>query len=251
MQKHSDAIASAEAEMDALLAEGIELERQGKLDESATTKINSRLTEIIDDLDQKRAKQLPDFQVNSTQPPQSLTKRAFQFLFLFSSVGVLIEFTVGQYFIFAYGSQYKALFPWLFGLAIPIFVVVFFRLQKQQPIHRYPTPWVRWLIMFPLVVVTASSLVICSPFGWAALGGWATGINAAPKKAKVLSIGEKRARFGACDQKAMLEIGKVQTSVCIEDRVIGAFPKIGSIVSIHGRSSAFGYFVVEVRATQP
>lgn len=248
----NDAFERAKADMEAVFLEGTQLERQGKLDEPATKRIEAQLQAISDRLDRQVAKDLADIRVGATKHPQSVWKKIAAFLLLVAFIGMPLEFTIGENFVFSYSNEYKSVLPALFALTLPAFAILWFRLEKQQRAlsYRSPTWAVRWLIVFPLVVVTSSSLVVFSPFGWSALGGWAIGSEALPRQAKVLSVGPERARVGKCDQKAMLDIDGVQTNICIEGRVVGSALKAGNTVSVRGRSSFFGLFIEEIRVTQ-
>ncbi len=190
--------------------------------------------------------------MDTSKHPQSAWKKISAFLLLVAFIGVPLEFTIGENFVFSYSNEYKSVLPALFALTLPAFAILWFRLEKQQRAlsYRSPTWAVRWLIVFPLVVVTSSSLVVLSPFGWSALGGWAIGSEALPRQAKVLSVGPEQARVGKCDQKAMLDIDGIQTNICIEGRVVGSALKAGHTVSVRGRSSFFGLFIEEIRITQ-
>lgn len=248
----SEAFERAKADMETVFHEGTQLERQGKLDEEAAKRIEAKLQAISERLDRQVAKDIADIRASSAIQPQSAWKKIVAFLLLAAFIGMPLEFTIGENFVFSYSDEYKSMLPTLFALALPAFAILWFRLEKQQRAlsYRSPTWAVRWIIVFPLVVVLSSSLVVLSPFGWAALGGWAVGREASPRQAKVLSVGPERARMGKCDQKAMLDIGGVQANICIEGRVIGPSLKAGNTISVRGRSSFFGLFIEEIRVTQ-
>jgi hypothetical protein len=249
--KTSDAFERAKSDMEAVFQEGSQLESDGKLDEQAAKRIESKLQTISDRLDQQVANDIAAIRPGSAIQPQSAWKKIVAFLFLLAFIGMPLEFTVGESFVFSYSNGYKSAIPTLFALTLPAFAILWFRLEKQQLAlsYRSPTWAVRWLIVFPLVVVLSSSLVVLSPFGWSALGGWAIGSEAQPQLAKVLSVGPERARAGKCDQKAMLDIDGIQTNICIEGKVVGPALKTGNTVSVRGRSSFLGLFIEEVRVT--
>ena len=248
----SEAFERAKADMEAVFQEGTRLEREGKLDEGAAKRIESQLQAISDQLDQQVASEIAAIRADSAIRPQSTWKKFVAFLLLLAFIGMPLEFTVGESFVFSYSSGYKSVMPTLFALTLPAFAVLWFRLEKQQRALscRSPTWAVRWLIVFPLVVVLSSSLVVLSPLGWSALGGWAIGTEAQPRLARVISVGQERARAGKCDQKAVLDIDGIQTNICIEGKVVGPALKAGNTVSVRGRSSFLGLFIEEVRVTQ-
>ena len=98
-----------------------------------------------------------------------------------------------------------------------------------------------------MVVLTISGLVLVSPYGWAAVGGWMVGEPAAARQAQVLSVQVERPRPGKCDRRAVLVFSEGPARVCLEDRLVGDVPKVGDTVSVRGRSSILGLLVEDVR----
>lgn len=246
------AFAHASSEMEAVFREGSELERQGKLDADATKRIEARLQSISDCLDKTVADGIAEIKAqHPTNPRPGPWQKAAVVLALFAFLGVLLELTLGESFVFSYTNTYVAAVPSLFAVLLPAFAIMWFRLERKQHslAYRYPTWLVRWLLMFPLLVVMSSAMVIFSPFGWSALAGWAIGIPSAPKAAKVLSVEAMREprRILHCDQKARINIEGIDANICIEGRVIGHTPKAGESIAIAGRSSRFGFVIEEIR----
>jgi len=238
--------------MEIVFQEGTQLEREGKFDEGAAKRIESQLQTISVRLDQQVANDIAAIRTGSAISPQSAWKKIVALVLLLAFIGMTLEFTIGESFVFSYSNAYKSVMPTLFALTLPAFAILWFCLEKQQHAltNRSPTWAVRWLIVFPLVVVLSSSLVVLSPFGWSALGGWVIGSESQPRLAKVLSVGPERTRAGKCDQKAVLDIDGIQTNICIEGRVVGPAVKAGNTVFVRGRSSFLGLFIEEVRVTQ-
>lgn len=244
--------AHASAEMEAVFREGSELERQGKLDAEATRRIEARLQSISDRLDKKVSESIAEIKAqHPTTPRAGPWQKMAAGLVLLVFVSVPLEFTVGESFVFSYTNAHRAAVPLLFAVLLPAFAVVMFRLERKQHslAYQYPTWLVRWLLMFPLIVVMSTAMVIYSPFGWSALAGWAIGTPSAPKTAKVLSVGPMREprRIGNCDQKARIDIDEIDANICIEGRVVGPTPKVGDSIAITGRVSLFGFFIEEIR----
>lgn len=242
----------ASAEMEAVFQEGSELERQGKLDAEATRRIEARLQAISDRLDKKVADSIAEIQAqHPTTPRPGLWQKMAVGLMFLAFVSVPLEFTVGESFVSSFTNTYRAAVPLLFAVLLPAFAIVWFRLERKQHnlAHRYPTWLVRWMLMFPLIVVMSSAMVIFSPFGWSAVAGWAFGTPSAQKTAKVLSVEpmRKRRRIGKCDQKANIDIDGIDANICIEDRVVGPTPKAGESITVTGKISLFGFFIEEIR----
>ena len=244
--------AHASAEMKAVFEEGSELERQGKLDEEATKRTETRLQSISNRLDKKVAESIAEIKVqHPTTPRAGPWQKVAVGLMLLAFVSVPLEFTVGENFVFSFTNTYRAAVPLLFAVLLPAFAIMWFRLERKQHTlaYQYPTWLVRWLLMFPLIVVMPSAMVIYSPFGWAALAGWAIGTPSAQKTARVLSVEPMREprRIGKCDQKAKINLDEIDTNVCIEGRVVGLMPKVGDSIAVTGRISFFGFFIEEIR----
>lgn len=248
----SEAFERAKADMEAIFHEGTQLERQGELDEAAEKRIEAQLQAISERLDRQVADDLATIRAGDATRPQPVWKKVVAIVFLLAFIGMPLEFTVGESFLFSYSNSYKSVLPTLFALTLPAFAILWFRQEKQQHAlsYRYPTWTVRWLIVFPLIVVLSSALLVLSPFGWSALVGWAIGTDAPPQQAKVLSVDPERVRAGKCDQKAMLDFNGLQASICIEGRVVGPALKAGNNVSVRGRSSFLGIFIEEIRVVQ-
>lgn len=243
----------AKKDIKAIFQEGMQLERQGQLGDEAAIQIEAKLQATSKHLDRTVSDELSKIGTGSTMPPAPHWKKFFAVLFLLAFAGLPLEFTLGESFVFFYSNVYKSALPTLFTLTLPVFAILWFRLEKRQRAlsYRYPTWAVRWLVVYPSIVLLSSSLVVLSPFGWSALAGWAIGTQAPPQQAKVLSVDSVRPKAGKCDQKAMLDIDGVQTNICLEGRVVGPIPKVGDRVSLQGRSSLLGLFVEEIRVQQP
>jgi hypothetical protein len=203
----TDTFESVSAELDAALREGKELELQGKLDTIATRRLEARLQLISDRLENSKVAQAPT--INAEQlasSHKSIWTKITIGLFLLAFIGIVLEFTIGRNFVFAYTNAYQAVIPILFAMFTPLFAVVFFLHERKNNTlaQRYPTWLVRWLLMFPITVMTASAILIFSPFGWSALAGFAIGNASPPKVAKVLSVEPMREpkKLGRCNQRA-------------------------------------------------
>jgi len=234
--------------MEAVFHESTHLEQQGNLDEAAERRIEAQLKAISDRLDRQLADDLAEIRGEDATGRVSYWKKIAAIVFLLAFIGMALEVTVGESFVFFYSNAYKSSLPTLFALTLPAFAIFWFRLEKQQHAlsGRYPTWTVRWLVMFPVVVLLSSTMLVLSPFGWSALGGWVFGSDAPPLQAKVLTVEEERFRSGKCDQKAKLDFNGTQTNICIEGRIAGPAPKVGDTVSVKGRRSFLGLFIDEI-----
>ncbi|MDD2176464.1 hypothetical protein OIN59_03400 [Acidovorax sp. D2M1] len=241
--------ARAEADMAKVFQQGIQLECQGQLDERVKAQIDARLREISDQLGQQVVQQLSSAPAMGRQCREPRWKLYVASLFLLALAGGVLEIAVGTYFIPSFGGAYQRVFPMLLALAVPIFGFLLFRIERQQNTlaGRFPSWGVRWIFVFPAMVLACSFLVLLSPYGWSALAGWMVGADAPARQAKVLSVEVAKPKYGKCDQHAALVIDGTSARICIEGRSVGELPKAGDTVSVRGRSSFLGLFVEEVR----
>lgn len=248
----STASERAQANMEAIFHEGHQLQRDGKLDEGAKTHIEEQLRGLAESLDRQVENELDSTRTGTKRPQRSVWEKIAAIVLLLAFIAMPLEFTVGESFVFFFSNAYKAELPTLFALTLPVFAIFWFRLEKRQQAlpYRYPTWTIRWLIVFPLIVVLSTTMLVLSPFGWSALAGWVIGTDTPPRHARVLSVDPERRRAGRCDQKAMLDFNGTQTNICIEGRVVGPVPKAGNTVSIRGRNSFLGLFIEEIRVVR-
>lgn len=240
----------AKADMESVFQEGTELELTGKFDQHTAKNIEARLQAISERLDKDVANIIDEIRASASTRPKPTTQiKVAAIFFLLASIGLPLEFTLGESFVFAYTNAYKSLLPLIFFVTLPMFALLWFHLERTQHAlsSRSPTWGVRWLLVFPLIVVFSASIVAFSPFGWSALAGWAFGSTSESTEAKVISVGDIRSRVGKCDQKASIDIDQAKVSICLEDRVLGATPKPGDTVIILGRRSPLGLFIEEIR----
>jgi hypothetical protein len=243
-----DAFTETNKEMHAAFLEGTKLEQQGQFDKNASAKLEARLDTIMASLDKKIAKSIAE--VKEEQP--ATRSERLELIFVrtvppFALIGITLLATIGERFIFAFAEQGLSAVPLLFAFLLPTFAIFWFRLECRTHsfAERFPTWFVRWILMFPLIVTLSTAMVIFSPLGWAALAGWAIGTPSTQLDAQLVSIEPMRAprKIFKCDQKARLRIGEIQSDVCVEDIVSGPIPKPGDAVNITGKASALGFYI--------
>lgn len=252
--KISPEISATTAEMETVFSEGMELERQGKLDEAAIKRIDARMKSISDRMDREAAAELAEISARypvpeaySLRTPVLLSKPLL-FLVLgalvFAIAGVILELTVGSRFIFSHANAYRNAKPLMFIILIPILAKVWLPIFKGSDYisARYPTDAIRWLVMFPCTVVMLSTIIMVAPLGWLALGGWVVGESSDNLEAKIISI---RSPDKTCKLIANLEIRGNRADICLGGRVIGSTPKVNDVIAVTGKISSFGVFIVE------
>ncbi len=251
--KTGEAFERAKSDLEAIYLEGFRLERQGELDAVAKQKIDAKLKAISNRLYHHVSDELSNMQEGGTTGRGHVWKLVAAIALLVAFLGTPLEVTVGEYFVASFSSAYKSLLPTLFVLCLPIFAMLVFLVEKQQQTRsaRYPTWSVRWLIMYPLLVVFCTGMLVFSPLGWSALVGRAIGTASPPLQAKVLSVSAEQRRTGKCDQTVELDFEGSKTRICAEDRVVSPPLKPGDTVSVHGRRSFLGFFIEEIQVMQP
>lgn len=238
-------------EVEAILRESAELDRRGQLDAAAKKRIEARLEELITRFKQEMTARLAEIHATSRHEFQQriVLPRRLRLpgllLALLIAVGALLEATMGDAFIFAAAPQYRSAMPVMFfALLIPV-AVGWLALERNSPdmAARYPTWWVRWFVMFPLVVALTSGLIIVSPLGWAALSGLVTGVPTEGAEAIVASIDSTDSISRRCGQLTRLDFRGATATVCLGGRYSGRPLKDGDKLVLAGRLSRFGFFI--------
>lgn len=163
-------------------------------------------------------------------------------------IGAFICLASSSRFIFFFSKQYWNVAGWLFLLLLPPigFVLRYKGRFDRVARGRYPTWWVRWIIMLPLAVSFASAALIAAPVGWIAAATWALGEQRSDIKSVVVSVEAARSTGKGCKQRATLIIYSVTHTVCVGDHFDGATPLAGQAVLVHGRESYAGLFIQQI-----
>lgn len=249
-----DAIDQLGPEVAAVLREGMEIERKGDLDAEATARIEARLEAILQV--QLLAVQTA---LEAPQPVERVTavdsgdrrhrlKRMARWIpfgvFVAVFAGLVLEMTIGEGFIWFGGAAYKPLALKLFLVLLPVLAVLFYRRERSTHHlrNRYPTWLVRWVFMYPVMVLLGAGLVAFAPWGWAAALGWAWGASSRVE-VRVVSVDAPSPRSRGCDQSAQLEFKGAMASICLEGRLGKQAPAAGDTVTVSGRESRLGLYV--------
>jgi len=183
---------------------------------------------------------------SSTSP---LTRAAVLTVFIFVSLGAFLDLVQGGRFVFFYSAQYTQAALVAFLVLLPACAGLLLT-QPRFIAHmqwRYPTPWVRWLFLNPLITVIAAGAIVVAPRGWLVAGTWAFGIPQAPLVAKVISVEQFSARKG-CDQRATLNLLSVQVTICLADHYVGAPLRTDQEVLVSGKASLTGFLIGDFTA---
>lgn len=161
--------------------------------------------------------------------------------------GFFLELGPGQAFVWAGGVGYRAAVPWLFLGALPLVGVALF-CAEQAGRHlraRYPTWFVRWLFVYPVMVLLATGMLVVSPMGWSAAVGWALG-TPSRMEVRVVAVGQLSPQSRVCKQEAQLEFRGAASRICLDGRLARQAPRQGETVLVSGRVSWMGLYVQRV-----
>ncbi len=143
---------------------------------------------------------------------------------------MLLELSVGSHFIFFRAAGYKKVAWWIFLGLLPL--IAGRMLSERTRSHmrlRYPTWWVRRLLLYPLTAAVVSAATVTAPLGWIAAHAWAMGTDTEPLPGRLVSV------------------GKYMGSICLEG--VAAIPmKANPSVAVHARQSPLGLLVLDVTA---
>jgi hypothetical protein len=167
---------------------------------------------------------------------------------LFAFVGIILEETIGTRFIFSAANQYRLAMPWIVGVLTPLFAWLIFRAERvnHDLSDRFPTWWVRWLVMFPFMAVLTSVFVAWAPPGWSALFGQAIGSSAEQMEARVVDV--SRPYNHGCSQTAEIKLYGNTKLICLADVLVGRVPDSEDAVTVVGSRSIFGTYIKEIHA---
>lgn len=253
-----DAIDQLGPEVAALLREGMELERQGHLDTEATARIEARLQAIYEaqqrviSVQQQHQQAIKDPDAQSPRHKDAYERwtvpKVLWTPFLAAGVaGLLLEVTVGRGFIWLGNVAYSSTMPVSLLVLFTVLAVVLYLDERANHSlrSRHPTGWVRWLVMYPTLVVFCAGLVAFAPWGWAAAIGWAVGM---PSRVdvRVASVQVHDERKRNCNQSAQLEFKGATARICLDGRLAGPVPAAGETVAVSGRVSLLGLHVREI-----
>ncbi len=257
-----DAIDQLGPEVAAVLREGMELERQGHLDTEATARIEARLQAIyeaqqrVNPVQQQHQQAIkdPDAQsprhkvlVEDAHEPWTVPKVLWTPFLAAGVAGLLLEVTVGRGFIWLGNVAYSSTMPVSLLVLFTVFAVVLYLDERANHSlqSRHPTWWVRWLVMYPTLVVFCAGLVAFAPWGWAAAMGWAWGASSRVE-VHVVSVEAPSPRSRGCDQYAQLEFKGATSRICLEGRLGKQAPVSGETVVVYGRVSRLGLYVESI-----
>jgi hypothetical protein len=242
---------SLEAEAEAAYQESMELKATGESDEVIAAHLEARLQGLTKRLDEEDAREIERIKANYSAPKRLVLPIRLRILVGVAALVVLagggLEETLGTRFIFAAANQYREAMPWIVAALTPLFAWLMIRVERinHDLATRYPTWWIRWLIMFPLTAILLSAAVALAPLGWSALFGRLNGSDARPIDAQVRYVFKPSSR--GCRQEAEVQVGDNWARICIANVLVGRVPRDGETVTVVGSVSRFGTRIKEIQ----
>gem|GEM_PF-5375409 len=149
--------------------------------------------------------------------------------------------SVGRGFIFEYASNYRPL-----GIVIAVICFPLLAVRCWYNIHireRFPTSWLRYLIVCPLVAGIGAGCIAIAPIGVAGAYTLLLGEPIANVRGYVTQVDGPRSHRKGCPQFIMVDIEKNSLQLCVENVVAGQVPETGDVVSVSGKSSRLGFLI--------
>lgn len=169
------------------------------------------------------------------------------FLVFVLIVGALLLHYFGDRFVFYYAEAYANVALWSLLVFTPL---VLYRMRRAPLFFRkisekYPTAWLRNLIVMPLMAMSIVGLVCAAPLGWLfAAATWSGGaiqhVSAVASK-----VGPYSQRKG-CNQSATLRFASAEKETCIDTLYPHASMRSGQTLDVGIRTFPFGFLIVSV-----
>jgi hypothetical protein len=189
--------------------------------------------------------------LETAMPPKVSLSGSLRFIVIgflvFAVGGFLLEWTIGNVFVFTLSAAYFKVWPWLFvALLLPIGFVLQ-AIASSTLAFNYPNSPMRRRMSLVITTVLLAGWAVVAPFGWAALAGRVLG-TPVDLDAKVVDVDERRLYSPLCKRKdGKLRLDGVDANLCFSWVVVGPMPKRGASVRVKGLASALGVYVQEIR----
>ena len=126
-------------------------------------------------------------QVRAVIPPPSpqpsrATLAVLVASFLFVLLGSLMHVLQDGSFLYRYAPQYSR-YGWIAFYCLVPALSVWLLSQKSFTDaiqRRYPTPWIRWMVMYPATITLLAGMIVIAPRGWLVAHAWAFGADSRP-----------------------------------------------------------------------
>lgn len=162
--------------------------------------------------------------------------------------GVLVFLAFSANFIFFFSTQYWNVARWAYLILLPVVALAFGYKDRfhQRLSYKFPTRWVRSIFLLPLVVLSATAMLVVAPIGWVTAATWVSGEERSDIDAIVVAIEAPRSQVKGCRQHATLSIFSITHSVCVKDYFQAQPPHTGQTVLVSGKESHLGFLVQHI-----
>ena len=160
--------------------------------------------------------------------------------------GLLAFLFLRSRLILTWPTRYANVQGLLFALLFMVLILVVSMSKRidDSLAVRYPTKWLRWFVMKPLVAAVMAGSVLAAPAGWIGLGTWAWGTDTRVP-GRVVTVEALRSAKG-CDQHATLAIQRVEKKVCLADHYVGVELAAGQVLDVQLRSTSLGIIIGDI-----
>lgn len=161
--------------------------------------------------------------------------------------GGMLGMALGDAFIWSSGAGYGTVAPWVFLAALPLVALTLYFAERagHGVRSRYPTGFVRWVFVYPCMVLLFAGMLVASPMGWSAALGWGLG-TFSRTEVRLVSLGTLSPGAKGCDQSAYVEFKGTTSRICLEGRLQGKPPNPGETVAVSGHISRWGLYVQRI-----
>lgn len=184
--------------------------------------------------------------MSDPRPKKTLTVTAILALGVVLTAGAVLQASLGSRFIFFFAEQYERGAWFLFILLLPTVAIgMISERALSEARRRFPTWWIRWLIVLPVGVAMFAGGLVVGPIGWLSAFTWAFGTEVSAVPAQVVSVESHLPGSKYCDQHGAVALRHYVSTVCLEG--IGQLPmQTGTAVLLNGRQSRLGFQIGEI-----
>lgn len=251
--RNASIAANAASELDAIDLEAENLRRGGASEETVIAHLERRFQALTVQLEKERDERTAHIRASHTPDTRGVIPSQYRKI----AGGTLLAFLIGsiwglsidEQFIFSAANQYRLAIPWLLIFLLPALAWKLHGLVEtnQRITRRYPTWWIRWLIMYPVTIAFSAIILLKLPLCWFAIYGRLCGTPTEGLEAKILRVNDYRPQSRGCHQTADIAINGVSSTICLAKVLSGRTPKVGETVVIAGRVSGAGLYIDVVR----
>ena len=249
----------ASAELARIGAEADALEREGKLDQSALDRFDTRMRAMYErherEIDARHAARVAEIErpYPRTAPARSSPWWVWAPLFGFLAVlvtGLLLEIDgPGTRFVAAQPYEYKDdAVPVVQWLTPFLWLLIFLARRYVKRLNpQLPPMEIRSVLAAALCTAVMAGLVPAALYGWTAVAGWSAGERRSGIDAVLVSIDAPGASSRGCRQYGVLRVGGSESRICVAGLHAGLTQEPGQPVQLSGKVSRFGVLVEEIR----